>query len=207
MERRKLLVGMGSLAAGGAAATGTGAFSSVSANRTVDAAIVADENAYLQLTDDLSLPDQPETSADTNDDDLDAPDNNTEYAVDAGSGELRLAFNDEAGTGGNGLNADSTYYFDNVFGVRNQANGDQLKIDIDDSGLDHSDAFQFYTLSMNGDPLAGRDSLFTPGMAPGFGVNVGVKIETPSTIQSGWETGSVKIIAEDADEDSSNIQS
>ena len=41
---------MGSLAAGGAATIGTGAFSSVTANRNVDLAIAGDEDAYLRLS-------------------------------------------------------------------------------------------------------------------------------------------------------------
>ena len=42
---------MGSLAAGSSAAMGTGAFSSVSANRSVDVAVAADSNAFLALED------------------------------------------------------------------------------------------------------------------------------------------------------------
>ncbi len=50
MERRKFVIGLGSLAAGGAAATGTGAFTSATAERTVSIARVGDESAYLGLT-------------------------------------------------------------------------------------------------------------------------------------------------------------
>ena len=47
MERRKFLVGMGSLAAGGAAATGTGAVTSMSADRSVTAKIDADPDSQI----------------------------------------------------------------------------------------------------------------------------------------------------------------
>lgn len=49
MERRKFVIGVGSLAAGGAAAMGTGAFSSVEAERGVSVEVADDNNAYLGL--------------------------------------------------------------------------------------------------------------------------------------------------------------
>ncbi len=49
MQRRKFLIGMGSLAAGGAAATGTGAFTQVTAERDVTVKTAGDAGAYLDL--------------------------------------------------------------------------------------------------------------------------------------------------------------
>jgi len=49
MQRRKLLAGLGSLAAGGAAAVGSGAFSAVRANRDITASVTGDGSAYLGL--------------------------------------------------------------------------------------------------------------------------------------------------------------
>lgn len=49
MRRRKYLAALGSLAAGGAATMGTGAVSSVTADRDVDLYIASDSNAYLGL--------------------------------------------------------------------------------------------------------------------------------------------------------------
>ena len=49
MQRRKFLLGMGSLAAGGAAAMGTSATSMVRANRSVSASVTGDANANLGL--------------------------------------------------------------------------------------------------------------------------------------------------------------
>ena len=54
MERRKFLIGAGSLAAGGAAALGSGAFSSVEANRDVSANIASDDQALLALRDETN---------------------------------------------------------------------------------------------------------------------------------------------------------
>ncbi|MGQ3329587.1 hypothetical protein [Halorubrum sp. FL23] len=49
MDRRKFVIGLGSLAAGGAAATGTGAFTSAVVPRSADVTVQNDSNAYLQL--------------------------------------------------------------------------------------------------------------------------------------------------------------
>jgi len=50
MQRRKFLIGAGSLAAGSAAAMGTGAFTSVEANRDVSIGVTGDASAYLRIT-------------------------------------------------------------------------------------------------------------------------------------------------------------
>lgn len=49
MQRRKYLATLGSLAAGGAAVTGTGAFTTVSADRTATARVADDSDALLRL--------------------------------------------------------------------------------------------------------------------------------------------------------------
>jgi hypothetical protein len=94
MRRRKYLIGMGSLAAGGAAAVGTGAFTSVSAERTVSVAVAGDSNAYLSL--------QP-----------------TDERASLNNGELELAF-DESNAGALGLNPNSRSAFTDLFKIQNQ---------------------------------------------------------------------------------------
>jgi hypothetical protein len=49
MQRRKFLIGMGSLAAGGAAAMGTGAYESLEADRNAKMKVTTDDSAYMQL--------------------------------------------------------------------------------------------------------------------------------------------------------------
>jgi hypothetical protein len=51
MQRRKFLIGMGSLAAGAAAATGTGAFTAMSAPRDSNIDVVTDSNGLIGLVD------------------------------------------------------------------------------------------------------------------------------------------------------------
>jgi hypothetical protein len=94
MRRRKFLVGMGSLAAGGAAATGTGAFTTMaSGDRTMSVKVAEDSTAYVELKED------------------------GKYAKQTGDGKLKLYFDDSQGVFEGGVNPDSTYNFEDVFGV------------------------------------------------------------------------------------------
>ncbi len=107
---------MGSLAAGAAAATGTGAFASTEATRSVNVSVAGDESAYLGL--EATSP----------------------YAQVNGK-QLVLNFDDN-GDGGQGVNADSVTTFDGVFRMIN--NGpNNLDITIDKSGLANPDRWQF----------------------------------------------------------------
>ncbi|MFC4359778.1 hypothetical protein ACFO0N_17675 [Halobium salinum] len=93
MERRKFMLGMGSLAAGGAAAMGTGAFSSVSASRGMNVNVSSDENAYLQIKGD------PDYTSQTN-------------------GTLQVDIQNNGR--GSGLNGNATTEFTDLLLVRNQ---------------------------------------------------------------------------------------
>lgn len=99
---------MGSLAAGGAAAMGTGAFASVEATRSVSVNVAGDSNAYLGLED------------------------TSPYAETNGK-QMELLFGNN-GNGGSGINADSVSTFDGVFEMTNNGPND-LDITIDKSGL------------------------------------------------------------------------
>jgi hypothetical protein len=89
---------MGSLAAGGATAMGTGAFTSVSADRAVSVSVADDTDAFVSM--------EPFFGP------------NVEYAT-ADGGAIALEFTG-IDAGGEGLGADSTYEFDDVFRVENQ---------------------------------------------------------------------------------------
>ena len=107
---------MGSLAAGGAAAMGTGAFASVEATRSVSVNVAGDGSAYLGLED------------------------TSPYAETNGKQmELNFANN---GNGGSGINADSVSTFDGVFRMVNNGPED-LDITIDKSGLTNPDRWHF----------------------------------------------------------------
>jgi len=116
MERRKFVIGMGSLAAGGAAAVGTGAFGSVEADRTVNVNVAGDESAYLGLS------------------------AKSDYAQ-VTDGQLELNFNNN-NNGGDGVNEDAVSTFDGVFQMTNNGPND-LDITIDKSGLANPNRWQF----------------------------------------------------------------
>ncbi|MDB2243924.1 hypothetical protein PM076_10615 [Halorubrum ezzemoulense] len=101
MERRKFLIGMGSLAAGGAAALGTGATDSIRTNRDVAVDVTGDANAYLQL---------------------DANDTDSDFVnVDSTTGTISFAF-DGAGTNAGGVNNNGVTAARPAFTMRNQGN-------------------------------------------------------------------------------------
>ena len=103
MERRKFVLSVGTLAAGGSFALGTGAFSSVEAERDVSVTVAADASAYLGIQA------------------VDGP--NGEY-VDTSDGDT-LAINltdsnDNVSGGGEGINTNAVTAIDDVFEIRNQ---------------------------------------------------------------------------------------
>jgi hypothetical protein len=106
MRRRKLIVGVGALTVGGAAAFGTEAFTSVEATRTVDVDVAKDANAYLALSP--------------------ADSNNADNYVDTGSesssntNTIEIEFSDSDDTAGSGVNDEAVTKFDDLFKILNQ---------------------------------------------------------------------------------------
>ncbi|WP_147439904.1 hypothetical protein [Haloarcula sp. Atlit-7R] len=91
MQRRKFLIGLGSLAAGTAAATGTGAFSTVQASRNFTVGTTGDASAELALEG-----------------------ANNEYVTDDGvDGELEITFDN--------LNPDAVTGVNELFTIKNNA--------------------------------------------------------------------------------------
>ena len=105
MERRKFVIGLGSLAAGGAAAMGSGAFTSVEADRSIEVDVADDADAFLAL------------------EGKDTP-NGNEYVEDDGTdGTLSLDFS-ETEIGGEGLNQDADTIIRDLFEIKNQGTQD-----------------------------------------------------------------------------------
>jgi hypothetical protein len=102
MERRKFVLGVGALAAGGAAAVGSGAFTSASTgDRSVEVDVAKDSAGFTALV---------------------PGEKNGKYAEET-DGTLELNFNGDADTPGylpdaRGVNEGSVYTFDNVFEIR-----------------------------------------------------------------------------------------
>jgi hypothetical protein len=119
MERRKFLLGMGAVAAGGAAALGTGAFEGayISAERTMAVNVVGDRAAYLRLVD-VSPYASYESSGE-------------------GSGKLRVNLGR--------LNPDADTRLDDVFQVQNTS-GRDVRLEILD-GADSAKSVSDYNES------------------------------------------------------------
>jgi hypothetical protein len=92
---------MGALGAGGAVVTGTGAFTSVEANRDVSVQVADDANALLRMAP--------------------AGEGNDEYITTNG-GELgiNLTSSNQTDEGGKGVNANATTVIADLFEIRNQ---------------------------------------------------------------------------------------
>ena len=101
-NRRKFIAGLGALATGSAAAMGTGAFTSVSAQRAVDVNVATDSNAYLSLN--------PTGDRATS---------------EGGNNQLKLDL-DGSNNGSQGLNPDARTAFTDMFEIRNQGDNDVL---------------------------------------------------------------------------------
>jgi hypothetical protein len=101
-----MLIGLGSLAAGGAAATGTGAFTSVSANRSVNVKVADDADALLRI-----IPDERGNPA--------SQTANAQEYVDTSGGTVSL---DITGTdsGATGINDEATTIIDDILTIENQ---------------------------------------------------------------------------------------
>ena len=174
MERRKFIIGAGALATGSAAAVGTGAFSSVEANRDVNVDVTGDASAYLGL-----IP----TSA---------------YAQNpSGSSEIRLNFNDDSDPagGGEGLNADGITTFNSVFEIQNQGDN-SVRIGIDKSGLANPGRWHFV-------PKDEYDSEFYPnfdqgpgGLAIGTGNSTKISVQVDTTGIDDLAGGAITIHAD-----------
>lgn len=201
MERRKFMFGLGSLATGSAAAIGTGAFTSITADRDAGMAIVGDANSpFLEL----SAPNTLE---------------NGEYAQDSneyGGDQLRITMDARSDVQGTGLNPDAEHWFDNVFAVRNLGS-QSVMVEIDDGNLDNSGRIKFYQCGFDAGPAPNEsqwdgvdgdrtnflDEGYSPQISVGNGINVGLYVDTSGLdAETGWESGSFTIETYETDENS-----
>ena len=112
MRRRKFLATVGSLAAGSAAAVGTGALSAQSADRMLTGRVAGDAAGFTRI---------------------EPGDKHGHFVDTRGNGEIMLNF-DENGAGGAGLNPDSLNMFYNVFTIQNWSLEGPLEYYIERNG-------------------------------------------------------------------------
>lgn len=157
-SRRSVLVGLGGLVAGGGALIGTGAFSTVEAERTVSVQTEGDADALLGLAP--------------------ADGENDEGVVQTnGDGLIQINFDGNDGDGGgDGLNQRARTRFNNLVTITNQGtqtvNSIQLGFpetdfesgDLDTSNLNFSDTFSFLVSDgSDADDFDGTGDTVSPG--------------------------------------------
>jgi hypothetical protein len=163
MQRRKFVVGIGSLAAGGAAAMGTGAFTSVTASRNVDVAVANDSAAYLGLSG--------------------AGGANSDYVTDDGSSgtlSIDLDSGQSVAGGGEGVNPNALTEIDFLFEIANQGT-QSVDVSLSKSGA-NSGLIEFYATddTSASDPYSSGTALGTNAVSLGTGdsVVISLRIDT-----------------------------
>ena len=163
-SRRSVLIGLGSLVAGGGALLGTGAFTTVTAERTVNVSTTGDASAFLQL--------EP---ADENDND------NGAYASQSDDGTIVIDLNGNAGTnGGSGLNQDAKTTIRDIVQVTN--NGTDPITNLNLTMTDSSDNTLTDTISFTSDtdasgPHSHADNILSDSLGTGSSVEFGIIVD------------------------------
>lgn len=182
MNRRNVLVGLGTIVAGGGAALGTGAFSSVEAERTVSVGTTGDGQAYLGV----SVTDSA-------------------YAVD-GSGESEAAVTIDLGDTSNesvGFNDDATTYVNGILELTNNAaDGNSIEVSLGDvDGHSNSqtvsigDADITFTLSEPDTDTDTGDDLAYATVSAGGTTTVDAEIDT--SVDNSGDSEMLTLYAED----------
>ena len=142
MKRRTAILGLGGLVASGGAAMGTGAFTSIEADRDVDVTVTGDLNSYLALQ-----PVQDGLVEGPDDRDLESrtPEAQDDPFSRVNDTTGRLELNVTA------LNAEATTVIPNLFEIRHQGvENRDVTVFIEQIGED-TDVLTFFTLDENDD--------------------------------------------------------
>ena len=196
MDRRNFVIGLGALSAGSAAAVGTGAFSSVSANRDISVEVADDSEAYLTLQ------------------------SESEYAVENGDGVLELDFSEQVSGGGEHMGESQIMEFgpgdsyknpdEAVFSIQNRGSQEvqitQPRFDgkffdedgnlIDEDEVeDPADPAELFIALVGRSANFGGPDTIEPGERSGVGVQISVGSNPPENVEVDFE-----IIAEEIEE-------
>jgi hypothetical protein len=184
MNRRNVLIGLGTVAAGGGAALGTGAFSSVQADRQVSVETAGDASGFLTLEGDGAYVEND--SSDT-------------LTIDLGALEDE-AFNQDARTVVEGV----------VTATNNAADGEDIDVGFENDAGDQAPSDNFVFGDGNGNPVADVTLYFgtedsqsiVTGVGSGGTAKMGVIIDTRSSTLDGettdGENADVTVLAEDS---------
>jgi hypothetical protein len=164
MNRRNVLIGLGALTVGGGAAFGSGAFSTVQADRTVDIAITNDTNGNLGLS---------------------AVNSNIANDSGGSNGGNQLKIDAQS------LNPDATTEFDAAFRITNNAASGSRYVALSTPSMSNG-TFEFYIEGGENDEISTVDpfgaSTNYVEIANGADLVVGVRIQT-NDVASTTETG------------------
>ena len=159
MKRRNFLIGASGTAIGASALVGSGAFSRVESDRAVSIAVAKDPDAYLGM------------SA------IDTPNSDNYVGLDD-KGHLEIDIADQGGYG-EGVNSNSTTWFDGMFEICNQGKQDAgVYIDTDDLELADNAEVDFYmgTANEGTQSIVGKENATTIEL--GECITVGLKTMT-----------------------------
>ena len=144
MKRRTAILGLGGLVAGGGAAMGTGAFTSVEAERDVDVTVAGDLESYIALQ-----PVQDDLVEDPDERDLESrtPEAQDDpfSKVDETSGRLELNVT--------ALNAEAKTVIPDLFEIRHQGVENRDVTVFIEQNDENTDVLTFYALDENDDRI------------------------------------------------------
>jgi len=171
-NRRNVLIGLGGLVAAGGAALGTGAFTTVTAERTVNIETTGDASAFLAL-EAANRPDDTDTQISDN---STTGANQNEYVREEG-GEIVISLDGDTGTDGDaddnstGLNQRAKTRFEDLVTVTNNGTQtvDQLTLTMSSSDLQSGEADNIFSF-----PISEGGSEVSPGISNGSNVLAGV---------------------------------
>lgn len=188
MKRRQLLAGLGAAAAGGGV-LGTGAFTSVSASRSVSVSLANEDAAYLGIE-----PGDGKV--------------NGVFANQNTDNEITVDINDEITTysdSGTGVGVDSEYEFDDVFRVTNQGT-QTVSLQIDDvthdpDGDGNTEVLvQFYVRDGSGNRQRIDGSNAEAELSTGTVAQIGIYVETSDyDVSSNEDLNGATTVQADAD--------
>jgi len=181
---------MGSVTAAGAAGIGTGAFTSVSADRNLAIDTAGDANAFLSITK-------------AKDDDGDVYPNAGEYVEIDGNGVVSLDFTQSEDTDGtaSGINRNAQTIFDNLLDIKNNGTQDVVLSVNSDLIASQGGFLGIYAEGEQGNPddgsgLSSSDTDQTMTLSPGdIASNIGVYIPKGSST-SDLSGGTLTFVAE-----------
>jgi hypothetical protein len=193
MERRKFLIGTGALASGSAAAVGTGAFTSVEADRSIAIETAGDANAFLSF--------EKATDGSGN-----VYPNAQEYVEITGDNTLSLDFTQSDDTAGaaSGINKNAKSIFDNLFDIQNNGTQDVVLSVESDLIASQGGFLGIYAENSQGDSsdntgLSDASTSQTTTLAPGeAATNIGIYVPKGNSIDQ-VESGTFTFIAERVD--------